>query len=105
MIEAEDIIKLRKMQNLDLSKLNMDKDQLATLKNVQSVLAKLNGSRRRSCKNIGGVLVSPLIGRLTPSHSLGSSDDRINVEKDRRCSADLGKEPNSNSSMKQISKA
>ena len=55
MLEAEDIIKLKKMQNLDLSKLNMDKDQLATLKNVQSVLAKLDGSRRRSCKQIRGV--------------------------------------------------
>ena len=88
MLKAEDIINLRKMQNLDLSKLNMDQDQLATLKNVQSVLAKLDGSRRRSCKQISGVLVSPLLGKLTPSHSLESND-----EKDRSFGADHAKEP------------
>ena len=43
---------LKKMQNLDLSKLNVGREQLATLKNVQSVLAKLDVARSRSCKSV-----------------------------------------------------
>ena len=88
------------MQNLDLSALNIGKEQLATLKNVQSVLAKLDGSRRRSCKEIGAVSVSPLLGKLSHSHSRESRE-----EKNRKGSADLAKKHCSASSFEEMARA
>jgi len=60
-IENEDIQNLRKLANLDLSKLQLDAEISFTIRNVQSVIAKIDQGRRHSCNSVLQEKVIPLL--------------------------------------------
>jgi len=60
-IEKADIQNLRKLANIDLSKLQLDAEVSFTIRNVQSVIAKIDQGRRHSCNSVLQEKVIPLL--------------------------------------------